>query len=425
MKFREFKNAGHWPTLLAAFLYFDISFMVWVILGPLSLYITKELGMSIEEKFTVVAIPILAGALLRIPLGMLADQIGPKRAGQLGQITVAIALTYAWLVGLHSKLEVELLGFFLGVAGASFAVALPQASRWYPPKYQGMVMGIAGAGNMGVVLDSMVVPWLAEHYGWQDVFGFLLIPVIAVFILYSLMAKDAPDRPAPVSLKNYRAVLSETDTWWFMFFYFITFGGFVGLGNALPLYFTTWYHVSGVTAGLLVALVVFAGSVFRPIGGMLADRVGGIRTLQILFGVVSLCYLSVAFLPEGPIFPGTGGAGQVAGWTLTELAPIGWVAVAVFFVGALALGMGNGSVFQLVPLRFRKEIGVMTGLVGAGGGLGGFFLAKVLGWSKAWHGDFKAGFILFAVLALVGLVGMMRVKRRWRTTWGAVSGARV
>ena len=100
-------------------------------------------------------------------------------------------------------------------------------------------------------------------------------------------------------------------------------------------------------------------------------------------------------------------------------------AVAVFFVGALALGMGNGSVFQLVPLRFRKEIGVMTGLVGAGGGLGGFFLAKVLGWSKAWHGDFKAGFILFAGLALVGLVGMMRVKRRWRTTWGAVSGARV
>lgn len=425
MQFAEFKKAGHWPTLLAAFLYFDISFMVWVVLGPLSLYITKDLGMTIDEKFTVVAIPILAGAFFRIPLGMLADQIGPKKAGQLGQLIVMGALCYAWLVGLHSKLEVEILGALLGVAGASFAVALPQASRWYPPRYQGMVMGIAGAGNMGVVLDSMFVPWLAEHFGWQSVFGFLLIPVIVVFLLYSWMAKDAPDQPAPVSWLNYRAVLRESDTWWFMFFYFITFGGFVGLGNALPLYFTTWYHVSGVTAGMLVAFVVLAGSIFRPIGGILADRVGGIRSLQILFGVVSLCYLAVSFLPEGPAYVGTGGAAQVAGWTLTELQGAGWLAVAIFFLAAMALGMGNGSVFQLVPLRFRKEIGVMTGLVGAGGGLGGFFLAKVLGWSNAWTGNFQFGFVLFAGLALVGLAGMWRVKRRWRTTWGAVSGATV
>jgi NNP family nitrate/nitrite transporter-like MFS transporter len=426
MNLKEFKQAGHWPTLLAAFLYFDISFMVWVVLGPLSLYITQELHLSIDDKFTIVAVPILAGALLRIPLGMLADHIGPKRAGQFGQLVVAAALAYAWLFGLDSKLQVEIFGVFLGLGGASFAVALPQASRWYPPKYQGMVLGIAGAGNMGVVLDSLFVPWLAEHYGWQAVFGFLLIPVLVVFLLYTWMAKDAPDRPAPVTLANYRAVLRDADTWWFMFFYSITFGGFVGLGNALPLYFTTWYHVSGVTAGLMVAIVVFAGSMFRPVGGLVADRVGGIRALQILFVVVSLSYLSISFLPEG-LAPDAQmlAAAKVAGWGLLEMPGSAWTAVLVFFIGAMALGMGNGSVFQLVPLRFRKEMGVMTGLVGAAGGVGGFVLAKTLGWSKSLTGDFAMGFWVFSALALVGLVGLVRVKQRWRTTWGAVSGARV
>lgn len=426
MNFQDFKKAGHWPTLLAAFLYFDISFMVWVVLGPLSLYITQELGLPIEEKFTIVAIPILAGALLRIPMGMLADYIGPKRAGQLGQIIVMIGLAYAWVFGLNSKLEVELFGIILGFAGASFAVALPQSSRWYPPHYQGIVLGIAGAGNMGVVLDALTVPWLAENFGWQAVFGFLLIPVVLIFLLYSVMAKDAPDQPAPVTLANYAAVLKDADTWWFMFFYSITFGGFVGLGNALPLYFTAWYHASGVAAGLMVAIVVFAGSMFRPVGGWIADRMGGIKTLQILFGVVAMCYLSIAFMPEGPA-PAAGvvADAKVSGWGLFELPGIAWGAVAIFFVGAMALGMGNGSVFQLVPQRFRREMGVMTGLVGAAGGVGGFFLAKALGWSKGSTGDFAMGFWVFAGLALIGLIGLVRVKTRWRTTWGAVSGARV
>jgi NNP family nitrate/nitrite transporter-like MFS transporter len=426
MNLKEFKQAGHWPTLLAAFLYFDISFMVWVVLGPLALYITQELNLPIEEKFTIVAVPILAASVARLFLGALADHIGPKRAGQFAQLIVAGALAYTWLFGLHSKFAVEVIGVFLGIAGGSFAIALPQASRWYPPKYQGMVMGIAGAGNMGVVLDSLFVPWIAEHFGWQAVFGALLVPVVVVFLLYTWLAKDAPDRPAPVTFANYAAVLKDADTWWFMFFYSITFGGFVGLGNALPLYFSTWYHVSGVTAGLMVALVVFAGSLFRPIGGMVADRIGGIRALQILFMIVSLSYLAISFLPQGPA-PDAAlvAAAKVGGWGLWDMPGIAWLAVAIFFIGAMALGMGNGSVFQLVPLRFRKEIGVMSGLVGAAGGLGGFVLAKTMGWSKATTGDFSTGFWIFSGLALIGLIGMVRVKQRWRTTWGAVSGARV
>lgn len=424
MNWREFKQAGHWPTLLAAFLYFDVSFMVWVVLGPLSLYLSQDLGLTIEEKFSVVAIPILAGALLRVPLGMLADHMGPKRTGALAQVIVIAGMAYAWIFGLHSKLEVELLGVVLGFAGASFAVALPQASRWYPPKYQGVVLGIAGAGNMGVVLDSLFVPIIAETWGWQSVFGVFLIPLVIVLALYMLMAKDAPEQRAPVTLANYASVLRDRDTWWFMFFYSITFGGFVGLGNALPLYFTNWYHVSGIAAGLMAAMVVMAGSMARPVGGMLADRFGGIRTLQLLFMVVAAAYLTVALLPQGPA-PVVVGTAKVAGWGFTELPGIAWIAVAVFFLGAAALGAGNGSVFQLVPLRFRNEIGVMTGLVGAAGGIGGFFLAKALGLSKGMTGEFFAGFTVFAGLAIVGLFGLMAVKTRWRTTWGAASGAQV
>ena len=423
---RELKQAGHWPTLLAAFLYFDVSFMVWVVLGPLSLYITQELKLPIEEKFGLVAIPILSGAALRIVLGSLADHLGPKRTGMLAQLVVMAGLAWAWVFGLDAKWKVELLGVILGVAGASFAVALPQASRWYPPRLQGAVMGIAGAGNMGVVLDSMIVPWLAETFGWRSVFGFLLLPLALVFAYYAYAAKDAPDARTPVTLANYASVLSDRDTWWFMFFYSITFGGFVGLGSALPLYFTTWYHASGVAAGMMAALVVFAGSMFRPLGGLVADRVGGIRSLQILFVVVSAAYFTVALLPEGPR-PETAqtAAAAVQGWGLTNLPGVAWAAVLVFFVGAMALGMGNGAVFQLVPLRFRGEIGVMTGLVGAAGGVGGFFLARALGWSHGAYGSFAQGFWLFAGLAVVGLAGMFSVKTRWRTTWGAVSGARV
>ncbi len=424
MNWREFRQVGHWPTLLSAFLYFDVSFMVWVVLGPLSLYLSQDLGLSIEEKFSVVAIPILAGALLRVPLGMLADHFGPKRTGSFAQMVVIAGMAYAWIFGLHSKLDVELLGVVLGLAGASFAVALPQASRWYPPKYQGVVMGIAGAGNMGVVLDSMFVPWMAEHWGWQTVFGVLLIPLGIVLALYMLLAKDAPESRAPMTLANYASVLRDRDTWWFMFFYSITFGGFVGLGNALPLYFTNWYHTSGIAAGLMAALVVMAGSMARPMGGMLADRFGGIRTLQLLFMVVAVAYLTVAMLPQGPA-PVAVGSAKVSGWALTELPAIAWAAVIVFFLGATALGAGNGSVFQLVPLRFRNEIGVMTGLVGAAGGIGGFFLAKALGMSKGMTGGFMAGFSLFAGLAVIGLLGLMMVKTRWRTTWGAASGAQV
>jgi len=418
MKLSDLKQSGHWPTLLSAFLYFDISFMAWVSLGPLMVYIAKEMNIPVEQKLTLVAIPVLSGAILRIPMGVLADTIGSKITGVIAQIVLTLACLYVWKFGLANPDHVAIFGALLGLGGASFAVALPQASRWYPPHLQGVVMGIAGAGNMGVVLDTLFAPSIAEAWGWQGVYAALLIPMIVILAIYTATVKDAPGSVKPIKLAAYGRLLLDADSRWFMFFYFITFGGFVGLASALPLYFTAHFHVTPVAAGLMVSLIVFFGSTFRPVGGAIADRVGGIKSLTIMFVVVSACYFGVALLPEGPA-PANGG------WALTQLPAMGWLAVALFSVGTLCLGMGNGAVFQLLPQRFRNEVGVMTGLVGFAGGLGGFFLAKALATSKGMTGGFMAGFLFFSVLALLGVAGLTFVKTRWRTTWGAVSGARI
>ena len=325
MKLSDFKKAGHWPTLLAAFLYFDISFMAWVSLGPLMIYITKGMPISVEDKLSLVAIPVLGGAFFRVPLGLLADAIGPKMTGILAQAIVMFAVSLVCVFGLSSSIAIALFGLSLGLAGASFAVALPQAGRWYPPQYQGLVMGIAGAGNMGVVLDTLFAPSIAEAYGWQTVYGVLLALMVLVLLIYSLAAKDAPGGKTTIALADYGRMLADSDSRWFMFFYFITFGGFVGLASALPLYFTTQYHATGVAAGLMVALIVAFGSGFRPVGGYIADRIGGVKTLCVLFVLVSACYFAVAFLPAGPA-PAKG----VAGWGLMQLPPVAFAAVALF-----------------------------------------------------------------------------------------------
>lgn len=401
---RSFWKAGHTPTLFSAFLYFDLSFMVWVLLGPLAVQIAADLHLSPAQKGLMVATPVLAGALLRLVMGVLVDHLQPKKAGLIGQVIVMAALGAAWLFGIHTYQQALLLGIGLGFAGAAFAVALPLASRWYPPQHQGAAMGIAGAGNSGTVFAALFAPTLAIWYGWNNVFGLALIPLAVAFVVYLLMAKDAPESAPPKSLSQYLAVLKDKDAWWFMFFYSVTFGGFVGLAQSLTIYFNDQYGLPAVTAGYFTAACVFAGSVVRPIGGFIADRIGGIRTLLVMYTLAAIFVFAVSF----------GFADK-------------WMALATFVAAMLSLGAGNGAVFQLVPQRFRKEIGVMTGLVGMAGGVGGFYLASSLGFAKQHTGSYQIGFLIFAGLAVLALVGLHGVKNRWRTTWGssAISSAKV
>lgn len=397
---KDFLKAGHAPTLFSAFLYFDMSFMVWVLLGALGVQIAKTLGLTPAEKGFMVAVPILSGAVLRVVNGVLVDRIGPKKTGALAQLIVIAGLLAAWLMHINNYGGVLALGVVLGMAGASFAVALPLASRWYPPKYQGVALGIAGAGNSGTVLASLFAPTLAKMFGWTSVFGLVAIPLIITFVLYMVMAKDAPDQPPAKTTAQYLSIFKQPDAWWFMFFYGVTFGGFVGLSSSLNIYFNSEYGIDPIHAGFFTAACVFVGSLVRPIGGALADRIGGIRTLSVMYMVAAA---GLAVLSFGM--------------------PTIWTAVGVLIVGMGALGMGNGAVFQLVPQRFRNEMGIMTGLVGMCGGIGGFYLAASLGLAKQATGSYQIGLLGFAALALVALGGLSYVKKRWRTTWHVFGAA--
>jgi NNP family nitrate/nitrite transporter-like MFS transporter len=388
----RFLKAGHFGTLISAFLYFDVSFMVWVMIGALGTYIAEDFSLSPTQKGLLVAVPILGGSLLRLPLGMAADFFGPKKTGTVGLVLTLAPLFWAWLGG--SSLEQMLfIGLMLGIAGASFAVALPMASRCYPPRYQGLVMGIAGAGNSGTVIAALFAPRLAERIGWHAVFGVATLPILLTLGIFLFAAKEQPIEQSRQRFGHYLSVLREPDTWWFSLFYMVTFGGFVGLASFLNLFFHDQYGVGKVAAGSLTALCVFAGSFFRPVGGFLADRSGGIRTLLALYAIVAGVMFFLSQLPALP-------------WT-----------VAILFVGMGALGMGNGAVFQIVPQRFPKELGVVTGLVGAAGGVGGFFLPFLLGVSKDLTGSYGLGFGCLTAGAFACMTLLAYVQREWRRDW--------
>jgi NNP family nitrate/nitrite transporter-like MFS transporter len=386
---------GHTPTLFACFLQFDLSFMLWVLLGALGIFVAESLKLNAAQKGLLVAIPILSGSLLRIPLGALSDRVGGKRVATGILVFLFVPLLLGWL-GANSLSSLAAVGLMLGVAGASFAVALPLASRWYPPERQGLAMGIAAAGNSGTIITNLIAPRLASAYGWHTVFALAMIPLTVVLIAFVLLAKESPNRGKVQSMGTYLKVLRAGDLWWFCLLYSVTFGGFVGLGSFLPLFFRDQYQITPINAGYLTALVAFVGSGIRPIGGWLADKVGGVRLLSLLLFGVSLAYFLSAGLPA--------------------ITPM----VVILMFGMACLGMGNGAVFQLVPQRFRDEIGIATGVVGAIGGVGGFFLPTLLGSLKLSFGSFASGFVALACLALVAALALrilVAIQHGWKFSW--------
>jgi NNP family nitrate/nitrite transporter-like MFS transporter len=292
-------------------------------------------------------------------------------------------------------------GALLGVAGASFAAALPLASRWYPPQYQGMAMGIAGAGNSGTALATLFAPMLAAVLGWHAVFGLALVPLLLTLAVFAILAQDSPQQPPPKNLADYVGVLAQADTWWFCLFYSVTFGGFVGLAVFLNSFFHLAYGLDRVQAGYFATACVIAGSFLRPVGGYLADRFGGIRMLMVLYLAVAIFMLGLWTLP--PLFLGT----------------------ALMFGAMACLGMGNGSVFQLVPQRFPREIGVITRIVGAAGGIGGFCLPMLLGSLRQYTGSFADGFLIFGIVSGVCAVVLLMVSRSWEGVFLARGGLAV
>lgn len=399
MSLRGFRRAGHAPTLLSAFLYFDVSFMVWVILGPLGPFIGEALKLSPSQKGLLTAVPLLGGSFFRLILGTMTERIGGRKTGLIGLGLSLVPLMLAWQVA-DSFTGFLAVGVLLGIAGASFAAALPLASGWYPPEYQGLAMGIAGAGNSGSLLATLFAPRLATMFGWRTVFSFAAIPVVVVWILFALLAKDAPRRKPAKRWSDYAAILRIPDTAWFCFIYSLTFGGFVGFSSFLSIFFHDQYNLTKVQAGDLTTVVVLFGSFLRPIGGTLSDRIGGYRMLVFLLAAISVCLVGVGTLP------GVGVA----------------LVLLVFAMGML--GMGNGAVFQLVPQRFPESVGVMTGIVGAAGGLGGFLLPNILGTLKQTTGSFGPGLFVCAGAACCGFLALLVLGPVWRRNWTLESAVR-
>ena len=390
MKTSGFRSSGHTPSLVASLVHFDVSFMVWVLLGALGAYIGSDLGLTPAQKGLMVAVPPLGGSVFRLILGSLADRVGTKRTGVLSIGLVLIPLAWGWLAA-DTFVQLLGVGLLLGIAGASFAVALPLVSRWYPPEYQGLALGIAGAGNSGTIIAALAAPRLAEHVGWHAVFGLAAIPVALAWAVFAFFAKEPPKALGhPGGL---RSLIIEPDARWLCAFYVITFGGFVGLASYLPIFFVDRFGLSKVTAASLAALCAAAGSLLRPVGGGIADRFGGTRVLT---GVLISVAASAAILA-----------------TLPSVAP-----TTVLLFGTLgALGIGNGAVFQLVPQRYPSRIGAMTGLVGAAGGVGGFLLPFEFGALVGATGTFATGFVLFGLAAGFAAAAVVWRQRVWRREW--------
>jgi MFS transporter, NNP family, nitrate/nitrite transporter len=261
-------------------------------------------------------------------------------------------------------------------------------------------MGIAGAGNSGTLVATLFAPRLANVFGWHTVFAFAAIPVTIVWILFALLAKDAPRKARAKKWSDYASILRIPDTAWFCLIYSMTFGGFVGFSSFLSIFFHDQYGLTKVQAGDLTTIVVLFGSFLRPVGGTLSDRIGGYRMLLVLLAGITVCLTGVGTLP---------GVG---------------VALALLILTMAMLGMGNGAVFQLVPQRFPESVGVLTGIVGAAGGLGGFLLPNILGTLKQQTGSFGPGLFVCAATAFGGTLALMYLGPVWRKKWTTDSAMR-
>ncbi len=396
---KAFLKSGHPPTLFSAFLYFDFSFAVWVLNGAMGPFISEQFHLTLGQIGLMVSIPTLAGALMRFPLGVISQYIGRKNAAIVEMSAIVLALIYGYLF-VNTFHQVLAMGVLLGIAGASFGVALSLGSGWFPKQYKGLAMGIAGAGNSGTALAALLAPRLAQHFGWQKVYGFAALTMLLPLGVMIFFAKEPPDVQHQ-SLREHLSCLWEKDGWAFNFIYIITFGGFLGLATFLPSFFYSQFHVSKIQAGSLTVLATLTGSLTRVLGGFFADRIGGLTTLSVVFLIA------------------------IAGFMGLLAAPPLMATTLLFMLCFAALGAGNGATFQLVPLRWPLTTAVAGGMIGEIGALGGSILPNLLGQSKQHTGSFALGFIIYSVLAVCVLVMMRVVSKQWTRTWVGSGGRAV
>ena len=396
--FRSFLKSGHSPTLFAAFLYFSFSCCIWVLNGAMAPFISETFNLSPAQKGLMLSIPIIAGALMRFPLGLLSQYIGRKNATlvEMGMIAVAMLFGFFFVKSFNDLLA---MGVLLGIAGASFGVALSLGSGSFPPRHKGLAMGLVGAGNVGTAVSVLVAPPLAQAFGWVTVYGMAAAAISIPMVVMIVLAKEPSDLDKHASFKEHIACLFEKDGWAFSLIYAVTFGGFIGLATFLPTYYYDQFSVSKVQAGQLTMLAAFMGAALRVFGGWISDRLGGVNTLSVVLVTIAATLIACGF----------------AGQSL----PATTLLVMLCFS---ALGAGNGAVFQLVPLRWPLATAVAGSMIGEIGALGGGLVPSSMGLAKQYAGSYKWGFFAFAALSLIMLAMLRVMQLRWTRTWAEKGG---
>ncbi|MBS1794248.1 MAG: NarK/NasA family nitrate transporter [Acidobacteria bacterium] len=358
---------------------FAVSFAVWGLIAALAPTFTQLYNLSATSKSLLIAIPVLLGSVGRLFSGMLADRFGARTV--FAALLVFSALP-AVAIGFSTSYEqLLILGLLIGLAGTTFPVGVGFTSKWFPAEKQGTALGVYGMGNIGQSVAVFFAPVLALQFGsWRTVFFVFAAATLVWGVVFYLFAKDAPVAAQPKTLGESLGVLKRSKLAWVLsLFYFLTFGGFVALALYMPTFLKEIFDLTPTDAGARTAGFVVLATLMRPVGGFLADRIGGAKVLVGVFAALAALSLLLSFS-----------------------------GIAVFTVGALgcaaALGLGNGAVFKLVPQYFAKETGTVTGLVGAFGGLGGFFPPLELGIVKDLTGVYTLGFVLFAAFAVLCLI---------------------
>ncbi|WP_243291478.1 nitrate/nitrite transporter [Bacillus sp. FJAT-47783] len=353
-----------------------IAFAVWAVFSPLASTFQEMYGLTSTQKSILVATPVLLGSVMRIPLGILTDRFGGRKLFSLLLLFIIVPLVGA---GFANSFEMLMFwAFFIGMAGTSFAISIAFVSKLTPPEKQGTALGINAMGNIGTAVASFSVPSIAAFFGVKWAFWGLIIPVVVMLILVWFFTPEMPKPKEKKTMLNSLSVLKYKHTWTLSLFYFVTFGAFVAFGIYLPSLLIDLYGMTPVDAGLRAAGFTVIATFARPIGGNLSDKLGAERILTIVYAGMAMGALIIAFGMENLIV----------------------MTAACLFIAIMA-GLGNGAVFKFVPQLFPNETGAVTGIVGAWGGLGGFFPPILMGIVKDATGSYMLGFILLSLFAII------------------------